>query len=474
MSLDDENKETPLRPEPDAGHRLFWGLQWIGFLVCLGVVFLPWDAPMPEAPDLESPPLAVPEAENASFCFEEARALLSANYPPLCVDAADYSWGWSDLASNGGPWDPILADQVLSDNGPSLAALEKGLACGHYVSRSQRELCLNPSLGQLTGFRALAQLLCLKSRRAQLSGDYAGAAAAALQGLSFGERVGDGSIREWLSGNSVQGLALARLEDLASDVRTPEPVLREILAALDQRTPEVGAQRFRRSLQHEYRLKKARILAGKNPVGEYCASNSLEDTLARGLRYLWKPRATLQMEIPLYRAIAVAAGKPLSQADWNYDGKSKRSPALLRALRPNFLGHEELFWLAGSVRSYLSSRCHLQAWIEAVRLKVALRLYEREHGGLPSDLTALVPGFLPAVPADPYDGQPFRYSQAGMKVWSIGADLVDQGGSAVRPDALMTNAQGFDLVLPVGVRDMAPKPLPPPAAAGSVPKGSSI
>jgi hypothetical protein len=42
-------------------------------------------------------------------------------------------------------------------------------------------------------------------------------------------------------------------------------------------------------------------------------------------------------------------------------------------------------------------------------LKLALRLYEIDNGTLPASLTALVPRYLPAVPADPYDGKSFRY-----------------------------------------------------------------
>ena len=46
----------------------------------------------------------------------------------------------------------------------------------------------------------------------------------------------------------------------------------------------------------------------------------------------------------------------------------------------------------------------------AAVLKLALRAYEAEKGGLPRALTELVPAYLPAVPEDPYEaGKPFRY-----------------------------------------------------------------
>jgi hypothetical protein len=42
-------------------------------------------------------------------------------------------------------------------------------------------------------------------------------------------------------------------------------------------------------------------------------------------------------------------------------------------------------------------------------LQVALRLFEAEQGRPADKLDELVPKYLPAIPADPYDGKPFRY-----------------------------------------------------------------
>ncbi|HET6575819.1 MAG TPA: hypothetical protein VFG68_19615, partial [Fimbriiglobus sp.] len=53
----------------------------------------------------------------------------------------------------------------------------------------------------------------------------------------------------------------------------------------------------------------------------------------------------------------------------------------------------------------------------AAMLKLAVRLYAAETGALPGSLAQLVPKYLPVVPADPYDGQPFRYRvSAGEKI----------------------------------------------------------
>ena len=66
--------------------------------------------------------------------------------------------------------------------------------------------------------------------------------------------------------------------------------------------------------------------------------------------------------------------------------------------------------------------------LRATQLMVALVIYEEQHGELPAQLDALVPGILPAVPLDPFDGKPIRYDRERRIVWAVGEDGVDGGG----------------------------------------------
>ena len=59
---------------------------------------------------------------------------------------------------------------------------------------------------------------------------------------------------------------------------------------------------------------------------------------------------------------------------------------------------------------------------------LACRAYEEMTGQLPEALEALVPDYLPAVPRDPFDGRSFRYSAERRLVYSVGENLVDDGG----------------------------------------------
>ncbi len=68
---------------------------------------------------------------------------------------------------------------------------------------------------------------------------------------------------------------------------------------------------------------------------------------------------------------------------------------------------------------------------ELVITAIALKRYGLQHGKSPSDLAALVPAFLPALPRDLMDGQPLRYllnSDGTFVLYSVGENLRDDGG----------------------------------------------
>jgi hypothetical protein len=126
------------------------------------------------------------------------------------------------------------------------------------------------------------------------------------------------------------------------------------------------------------------------------------------------------------------------------------APPLVLAVYPAFNG-------SPSFRERQSQPHNLYP-CRAAALQVALRLYQAETGRPAEKLDELVPKYLPAVPADPYDGRPFRYRlsrgetldwapeespfgrgttpekreiPAGQGIlWSVGEDKKDDGGHA--------------------------------------------
>jgi hypothetical protein len=76
-----------------------------------------------------------------------------------------------------------------------------------------------------------------------------------------------------------------------------------------------------------------------------------------------------------------------------------------------------------------AARC--DAKMRDAQTAIAVERYRLANGRLPNQLRDLTPTFLPAVPADPFDGKPLRYKPLakGYVVYSVGEDREDNGGT---------------------------------------------
>ena len=79
--------------------------------------------------------------------------------------------------------------------------------------------------------------------------------------------------------------------------------------------------------------------------------------------------------------------------------------------------------------------------LAATKIIIASHLFERTTGRRPQTLDELVPDFLPSVPLDPFDGQPFRYNPDKGVIYSVGTSLKDLGGLPFFPDTEPSESQ---------------------------------
>jgi len=80
----------------------------------------------------------------------------------------------------------------------------------------------------------------------------------------------------------------------------------------------------------------------------------------------------------------------------------------------------------------------ITARIRSAQVALAVERYRLQHANaLPGALTDLVPEFLNAIPADPFDGQPLRFKPLpakGYVIYSVGKDRKDDDGIEKAPD----------------------------------------
>lgn len=99
---------------------------------------------------------------------------------------------------------------------------------------------------------------------------------------------------------------------------------------------------------------------------------------------------------------------------------------------------------------------------------IACERFRQQHKRWPNALNELVPAFLPAVPLDPFDGQPLRYSkwEDGVVVYSVGKRSAQRNGF---PAPVEVPKPGFPEGIEYGFRlwdadkrRIPPLPDPPP------------
>lgn len=96
---------------------------------------------------------------------------------------------------------------------------------------------------------------------------------------------------------------------------------------------------------------------------------------------------------------------------------------------------------------------------------IACERFRHKHARWPNDLAELVPGFLSAVPLDPYSGEPLRFakSDAGCVVFSVGKDRSGRAVAFDAPDPPNNAPPRFRLWNPDRRRQPAPPDPPDPA-----------
>lgn len=91
------------------------------------------------------------------------------------------------------------------------------------------------------------------------------------------------------------------------------------------------------------------------------------------------------------------------------------------------------------------------AQVNAAQTALAVERFRLAHGKLPEKLDELVPQFLPAVPADPFDGQPLRYHrlEKDYVIYSIGSDGEDNGGRERPANVKSADKTHYDITFTV-------------------------
>ena len=245
--------------------------------------------------------------------------------------------------------------------------------------------------------------------------------------------------------------------------------------------PDIAAERYVECMQMGNKLQENSVLIvqliaiavqaiGASPLDSLIANSSLDEVtlkriiaLSRDMETTPQTRlATVTRQAEFDKVTMVMSPKTANVFGKDYDAYnaflvkmfSKPLPELLRSVEEATKEVKDKYPLHSKAASDL---LELPSWgwarhdlaMRVLQVRAAIALYQKQHGAPPDRLDALVPDFLPAVPADPFDGKSLHYARTerGWKFWSVGYDLKDDGGEAsivdekgfVGPDFIYTD-----------------------------------
>ncbi len=406
------------------------GLLILGIVGVIAVISRNRDIPAPDTTDLifERPAVA---PENNAYTYFLA-ATNSFYWPTNAALVNDYL--------DGKPCDSALIQELVARNAATIQAVGQGLKCG---------VCLTP---EVTGFdmrlpylgpwRSIGEVMSAKTKLDRLAGRYAEATSTCISLLQFGDMTQKdaGSLIHYLVGVAVLGFGLEQAQDLACDKGMSQEELTRLSGALAMLGP--FDRGLVRALKVEYTLVVQivdQFRDGKFGLDELIGLDGEKPKSMWTSKwipgYFFQPNTTKLAFANLYRVMISNA--PLCYADMKrYDVEASLGLKTAKETlftKPNAAGRIMFDIFIPAVDTLLERKCRAECNVAATRLITACNAYAKKEGRLPDDLQVLVPACLAAIPADPYDGKPFRYSPSLGIVYSVGIDLKDSGGSSKVP-----------------------------------------
>lgn len=377
----------------------------------------------------------IPAEDNAYTYFCAATNVL--------VTAAD---GLLHLPDATNALDAAEVRLLLQQNEEMFKNLDKGFECAQYQE---------PVATSITSYTPLslsslhiASLLANQSAIEQQQGNYSVAIGSCEKMLHLGDLITKGaeSVIQNGSGTAVIRLGLHRSLSLVQDKNAPTASLSQLAATL--RTIGPFKDDWIRALKRENIVQKDSLKS---------ITENMEIILkarepSKLNHYNFQPNRCHKMFLEVLDEALKNAALPYAERNmFLMDERMKDVGAtnLWNSIRPN---HEGRSYMASGLlidNDTLTSQTRLKTQLAETQILCALRLYTESNGEMPNTLDQLVPEYLPTVPEDPFDSQPYRYN--GKVIYSVGPDVIDQGGSSeyVGSPSFYERIKGEDIVFKI-------------------------
>lgn len=378
------------------------------------------DEPPPPDDDLRHFRREVPESTNG---------FLVVNVPKDEVfwpDADEENEDNEDEREGSESFDARKALEILEKNALILEKLKKSLQSPDF--QGPEAMRMDDRVPYLSSWRLIADVVSRSNRFFLESGRDKEAVDGALQLLHFGNRIegAQGSLIVWLVGSAIQKMGVSDLLRLLPRTKLGSRDLKPHIDELSRYS--VRDDGLRDAFRAEYAVLSntfEKISEGDPYALEGLSTGFTQRILSK--KPFFKPNQAKRFLLEDLRKLIVSVSRPAAERDpldviTKY-GEARNNPF------GNPLARILLQMLLPTYEKALSERDALEVSLSGARILLALKCFQLDRGHLPESLHDLVPDYLSEIPRDPFDGRPLRYSPVKKIIYSVGADLEDEGGS---------------------------------------------
>ena len=284
----------------------------------------------------------------------------------------------------------------------------------------------------LAEWKQLAQIAEIRENILLHSGQDKEAFDRILDHVQLGQRMQNahGPLIDYLVGAAVRNIGLGQMQHWAGKAHLTPNQLKDYIRQLGL-NPDEESVAFANTIKAEYQWQVGLLDAMRRGkiTNSDLGGHSLRPTR-------WLPLFNFSQTKALFAEedIKLMQASPHHFKEAKLPDLDSSQPGVTRMILSGNATGQILYYMAmPAVIPSLAVKSRGDTQLQATRTILALRAYQLTNGKLPSDLNALVPEFLDAVPVDDFDGQPLRYSPDRKIVYSVGQNLKDDGGNDSRP-----------------------------------------
>jgi hypothetical protein len=378
-------------------------------------------------------PPAIPNADNAALVYNAAMQMLQAE-PPVALEGYTPPSGratenlfdqLSSVASEalGQPTNPVAAEHIaqLLDH-PRVVEFLTAIERGSQRSGYRQELDYSQGAGirvpHVHENRVVSRTLSLLARRQASAGNGDDAWRTVLTGIRFADSLRDEPI---LISQLVRMDQLETAQDALREVAEVSPPTAEDCAKLETRLTSFEIQKpLVRAMDGERLnfVEWAFTLPASIVIDELLGSGKEAQFLSI-IRSTFRPLFVLDLAayLRILRQFTRSAAEPFTPEDAVIEDK------MISALPSYCILTRTVVPALSGIKAKFSA---MIAQTRVTRAGLAAIRFKKEHGVFPADLQALELANLD----DPFTGKPliYRSSDHGFTIYSIGANMVDDGG----------------------------------------------